>query len=102
METRKTERFSISSVQYLLCRISFEEGIVTPKKMVTYKSNYPRWVIKQILIQVEKQQERNNLNNNNNNGESNTNNENNFPNENDKPDARNAYIIHYITIQRAR
>ena len=45
------------------------------------KNNYPRWVIKQILTQVEKQQERNSMNKNN-NDDSNTNNENSFTNEN--------------------
>ena len=51
------------------------------EKMFIYKNNYPRLVIKQILTQVEKQQERNNMNNNN-NDDSNTNNENSFTNEN--------------------
>ena len=50
------------------------------KKFIS-NNNYPRWVIKQILTQVEKQQERNNMNNNN-NDDSNTNNENSFTNEN--------------------
>ena len=50
--------------------------------MFIYKNIYPRWVIKQILTQVGKQQERNNMNNNGNNENSNTNNENNFMNEN--------------------
>ena len=48
--------------------------------MSIYKNNYPRWVIKQILTQVEKQQEKNMKNNNN--DDSNTNNENGFTNEN--------------------
>ena len=52
------------------------------EKILISKNNYPRWVIKQILTQVEKQQERNNMNNNNNNDNSNTNNENSFTNEN--------------------
>ena len=43
--------------------------------MFICKNNYPNWVIKQILTQVEKQQKRNNMNNNN-NDDSNTNNEN--------------------------
>ena len=49
------------------------------EKKFIYKNNYPRWVIKQI---VEKQQERNNMNNYN-IGDSNTNNENCLTNEND-------------------
>ena len=52
------------------------------EKVFIDKNNYPRWVIKQILTQLEKQQERNNMNNNN-NEDSNTNNENSFTNEND-------------------
>ena len=51
------------------------------EKTFISKNNYPRWVIKKILTQVEKQQERNNVNNNN-NDDSNTNNENSFTNEN--------------------
>ena len=81
MEKGNVKKFSISSVQYLLYRISFEEGIATPRKMFIHENNYPRWIIKQILTQVEKQQERNNMNNNN-NDDSNTNNENSFTNEN--------------------
>ena len=50
--------------------------------MFIYKNNYPRWVIKQILTQFEKQQERNNLNSNNNSENSTANDENNFKNEN--------------------
>ena len=34
METRNVQRFSTSSVLYLLYRISFEEGMVTPRKNV--------------------------------------------------------------------
>ena len=49
------------------------------EKMFIYQNNYPRWVINQI---VEKQQERNNMNNYN-IGDSNTNNENCLTNEND-------------------
>ena len=49
--------------------------------MFIYKNNYPRWVIKQILTQVQKQQERNNMKNNN-NDDSDTNNKNSFTNEN--------------------
>ena len=49
--------------------------------MFIYKNNYLHWVIKQILTQVRKQQERKNMNNNNNHN-SNTNNENSFANEN--------------------
>ena len=79
METRNVEKFSILSVQYLLYRIYVEEGIVTPRKNVYYKNNYPLCAIKQILTQVEKQK-RNNMNNNN-NDDSNTNNENRFMNE---------------------
>ena len=45
------------------------------------KNNYHCWFIKQILTQVEKQQERNDMNNNN-NDDSNTNNENSFMNDN--------------------
>ena len=81
MEKGNVIKFSISSVQYLLYRTSFEEGIATHRKMFIYENNYPRWIIKQILTQVEKQQERNNMNNNN-NDDSNTNNENSFMNEN--------------------
>ena len=81
METRNIKKSSTSSVQYLLYRISFQEGIATPRKIFISKNNYPRWVIKQILTQTEKQQERNNMNNNN-NDDSNTNNENSFTNEN--------------------
>ena len=51
------------------------------EKIFADKNNYPCWVIKQILTQVGKQQERNNMNNNN-NEDSNTNNENSFTNEN--------------------
>ena len=51
------------------------------QRMFICKNNYPNWVIKQILTQVEKQQKRNNMNNNN-NDDSNTNNENSFTNEN--------------------
>ena len=50
--------------------------------MLIYKINYPRRVIKQILTQVEKQQERNSVNSYNNNGNGNNNNDNNFTNEN--------------------
>ena len=78
METRNVKKSSTSSVQYLLYRISFEEGI---EKIFISKNNYPLWVIKQILTQVEKQQERNNRNNSS-NDDSNTNNENSFTNEN--------------------
>ena len=80
METRNVKKFSILSVQYLLYRISVEEGIVTPRKNVYYKNNYPLCAIKQILTQVEKQQKRNNMNNNN-NDDSNANNGNRFTNE---------------------
>ena len=80
METGNIGKFSISSIQYLLYRISFEEGIVTRRKN-DYKNHYPRWVIKQILTQMEKQQERNNVSNNN-IDDSHTNNENSFLNEN--------------------
>ena len=45
------------------------------EKIFIYKNNYPRWVIKQILTQMEKKQERNNMNNNN-DDDRNTNNEN--------------------------
>ena len=45
------------------------------------KNNYHCWFIKQILTQVEKQQERNDMNNNS-NDDSNTNNENSFINDN--------------------
>ena len=45
------------------------------EKILISKNNYPRWVIKQILTQVEKQQERNNSND-----DSNTNKENSFTN----------------------
>lgn len=44
--------------------------------MFIYKNNHPRWVKKQILTQIEKQQERNNVNINN--DDSKTNNENSF------------------------
>ena len=50
--------------------------------MFIYKNNYPRWIIKPILTQVEKQQNRNNRNRNKKNDNSNTNNDNNFTNEN--------------------
>ena len=80
MEARNVEKLSISSVQYLLYGISFKEELLHPEKMFTYKNNYPRWIIKQMLIQTEKQQDKNNLNNNNNNDDSITNNENNFTN----------------------
>lgn len=80
MEARNIERLSISSVQYLLYRMSFREELLHPEKIFTYKNNYSRWIIKQMLIQMEKQQDKNNLNNNNNNDDSITNNKNNFTN----------------------
>ena len=58
-----------------------KKELLHPEKNFISKNNYPRWVIKQILTQVEKQQERNNMNNNN-NDDSNTNNQNSFTNEN--------------------
>ena len=82
MKMRNIEKFSTSSVQCLLHRISFDEGIVTPRKMFAYKNNSPRWVIKQILTQVYKQEKINNGNNNNNNNYCNSINENSFINEN--------------------
>ena len=57
------------------------------EKMFIYKNNYPRWVIRQILTQVEKQQERNNMNDINNDN-SNTNNENSFANKNNSQMAK--------------
>ena len=52
--------------------------------MFPYKNNSPRWVIKQILTQVEKQKEINNGNNNNNSkyDDNNSINDNSFMNEN--------------------
>ena len=81
METRSVKKSSKLSVQYLLYKTSFEEGIATPRKKFISKNNYHCWwFIKQILTQVEKQQERNDMNNNN-NDDSNTNNENSFTND---------------------
>ena len=57
-----------------------KKELLHPEKNCIFKNNYPRWVIKQILTQVEKQQERNNMNNDN--DDSNTNNQNSFTNEN--------------------
>ena len=68
--------YNICSTEYLL-----KKELLHLEKIFISKNNYPRWVIKQILTQVEKQQERNNMNNNN-NDDSNTNNENSFTNEN--------------------
>ena len=65
--------------------------------MFIYKNNYPRWVIKQILTQFEKQQERNNLNSNNNSENSNANDENNFRNENNSQTSENR--LSFITLQ---
>ena len=81
METRKVKNlvhraYNICSTEYLL-----KKELLHLEKIFISKNNYPRWVIKQILTQVEKQQERNNMNNNN-NDDSNTNNENSFTNEN--------------------
>ena len=69
--------YNICSTEYLM-----KKELLHLEKILISKNNYPRWVIKQILTQVEKQQERNNMNNNNNNDNSNTNNENSFTNEN--------------------
>ena len=63
--------------------------------MSVYKNNYPRWVIKQILTQVEKQQEKNMKNNNN--DDSNTNNENGFTNENNRCLKSSFHSLHYHT-----
>ena len=67
---------NICSAKYLL-----KKELLNLEKNFISKNNYSRWVIKQILTQVEKQQERNSMNNNNNDN-SNTNNENSFTNEN--------------------
>ena len=81
METRNVKNlvhraYNICSTEYLL-----KKELLHLEKIFISKNNYPRWVIKQILTQVEKQQERNSMNNNNNDN-SNTNNENSFTNEN--------------------
>ena len=44
METGNVKKSSTSSVQYLLYRISFEEGIATPRKIFFSKNNYPCWL----------------------------------------------------------
>ena len=70
-------------IQYIVRTISvlhlLKKELLDLEKMFIYQNNYPRWVINQI---VEKQQERNNMNNYN-IGDSNTNNENCLTNEND-------------------
>ena len=55
MEARNVKKSSTSSVQYLLYIISFDEEIATLRKNFISKNNFPHWVIKQILTQVEKQ-----------------------------------------------
>ena len=82
METRKIESFSRSSVQYLLYRICLKKELLILEIMFIYKNNYPCCFIKQILTQVDKQQERSNMDKNYNNGNSYTNTENNFIGEN--------------------
>ena len=62
--------YNICSTEYLL-----KKELLHLEKIFISKNNYPRWVIKQILTQVEKQQERNNSND-----DSNTNKENSFTN----------------------
>ena len=69
--------YSICSTEYL------KKELIRLEKIFIFKNDYPRWVIKQILTQMEKQQERSNMNNSN-NDDSNTNNQNSFSNENNK------------------
>ena len=69
--------YSICSTEYL------KKELIHLEKIFIFKNDYPRWVIKQILTQMEKQQERSNMNNSN-NDDSNTNNQNSFSNENNK------------------
>ena len=82
METRNVKKSSSSSVQYLLYR-NLKKELLHLENFFIFRNNYPRWVIKQILTEVEKQQERSNMNNSN-NDDSNTNNQNSFSNENNR------------------
>ena len=85
-------------MQYLLHRISFEEVIVTPSKKGYLKNSYCHWVIRQILTQVEKQQEKSIMNSNKNRDNSNAKNENNFTNENNSQSLKSSYhSLHYHT-----
>ena len=65
-----------------------------PQKIFISKNNYQSWVTKQILTQVKKQQERNNMTNNSNDN-INTINENSFTNENNSliPEKYLSFII---------
>ena len=78
--------YNVCSTEYL-----WRKELLLLEKKIICKNNYSHWVIKQILTQVEKQQERNNINNNNNNNDSNTNDENSFRNVN------NSNSLHYHT-----
>ena len=69
------QAYNICSTKYLL-----RKELLHLEKNFISKNNYHCWFIKQIMTQVEKQQERNDMNNNN-NDDSNTNNENSFTND---------------------
>ena len=76
MEKKNVQRLVILSIQYLLYKISIEEGIIKPRRNFTYKNNSPLGYKVSINIR-EKTVERKNVKHNN-NDVSNNNNENTF------------------------
>ena len=66
--------YNVCATEYIL-----KKELLHLEKKIISKNNYLRWVVKEVLTQVEKQQERNSMNNNN-NDDSNNNNEDSFTN----------------------